>query len=398
MTDTTETGTALALFPKLNLPSVAGIAEEMNKSFGTMYTRIEAGIAELPTDMSIKANREKVASYAYSISRTKTGLDEAAAGVSSEAKEIVDTVNAERRELKKTLDGLRDKARAALDAWEAEEAAKETRRGEMMGKLLDIQQAANFGPSARLRTAIADLLEWKFDADLYGEYGVEALENKAMETIEKLRHWAEHFEKAEAEAAELEQLRKEKADREAAEAARKAEEERKEQEAAEAKRQEEERARIAKEAEERAAREAAEKIEAERREKEAAEQRAKEAEERAAKAAEDAKRREIEQAEAQKEAAARAEAQAVENARIQEAAAKRREEEAAARERERIALEQAQKEQADRERAADIAHRKKLNGEAVAGLMKACGLSEKDAQNIVIAIYKEQVPHVAINY
>lgn len=112
MTETTIETKELALFPKLNLPTVTGITEQMNKSFGTMYTRIEAGIAALPTDMSIKKNREEVASYAYSISRTKTGLDEAAAGVSGDAKLIVDAVNKERRELKETLDGLRDKARA----------------------------------------------------------------------------------------------------------------------------------------------------------------------------------------------------------------------------------------------------------------------------------------------
>lgn len=30
--------------------------------------------------------------------------------------------------------------------------------------------------------------------------------------------------------------------------------------------------------------------------------------------------------------------------------------------------------------------------------MKACELTEKQAQNVVIAIYKEQIPHVSITY
>lgn len=378
-----QQGTELALFPKLNLPSVTGITEEMNKSFGTMYTRIEAGIAELPTDMSIKANREKVASYAYSISRTKTGLDEAAATVSSDAKQIVDAVNAERRQLKNTLDILRDKARERLDAWEREEEKKEERRGEMMGRLMDLEQRANFGPSARLRTEIADLMTWTFDAKLYGEPGVEALENRSMQTIERLRHWAEHFEKAEAEQRELEELRREKAEREekerqereAREAAERAEQERQ--------RQEEERARIAKEAAERAEREAAERIENERKEREAAERRAQEAEERRQREAEEAEARRIREAE--------------------EAAERQRqaEERAAQAERDRIERERLAKEKADQERAADLAHRRKFNSEAADAIeliLRDAGTPAETARNIIIEIYQGRVPHVSISY
>lgn len=387
MTDTpeTETGTALALFPKLNLPSVAGVAEQMNKSFGTMYTRIEAGIAELPTDMSVAANRDKVRSYAYSISRTKTGLDDAAADVAGEAKTIVDTVNAERRQLKTTLDMLRDKARAPLDAWEAKEKARQDRVAAETQKLGSLPASCALMTADQLREAV-NSIDISYSGEEYGE-DAHRLIALREETRTKLCDMIEKREAEERERAELEQLRREKAEREAAEAARKAEEERKEREAAEAKRQEEERARIAKEAEERAAREAAEKIEAERREKEAAEQRAKEAEERAAKAAEDAKRREIEAQEQQKEAAARAE----EDAKRREAAAKEEE-------RQRIERERLAKERADQERAADEAHRRKINTEIVAAMMKAFDVNETFAKQLVVAIYKGQVPHVAINY
>lgn len=438
---TTET-TELALFPKLNLPSVSGITEEMNKSFGTMYTRIEAGIAELPTDMSIKANREKVASYAYSISRTKTGLDEAAAGVSSDAKQIVDAVNGERRQLKNTLDILRDKARAKLTAWEIQEAARVAKVEDYFAILSELRfvgvgDSSEF-VSARLEKVMAiDLDEYFFGDRTQEAYAaMTEARNKLQDAIARLKE-------TEAQAAELEQFRREKAEREAAEAARKAEEERKAAEEAETARQEAERARIAQEAEERAIavrvknaetlyaqfttlieramtaasghiadyietangftitdelfpssqigelcatqaetiatlqnmaikrageeQEAAEKAIAERREA--------------------AKRAEAEQEEARKEAAARAEEEA-----------RRREEAAKEEERQRIADQARAKEKADQERAADLAHRKRLNSEAVAGLVKACGMTEKDAQAVVIAIYKEQVPHVAITY
>lgn len=386
MADTAETGTALALFPKLNLPSVTGITEEMNKSFGTMYTRIEEEIAALPSDMSIKANRELVASTAYKISRTKTGLDEAAAGVSSDAKAIVDAVNSERRQLKNTLDILRDKARAPLDAWEEAEASKKARAEITIAGFQDVAREHAGKDSGELALLLSNLSAWQFKEETYGERVDDVKAAHAIAT-ERLAEMHETRVKYEQEQIELEQLRREKAEREATEAARKAEEERKAAEAAEAKRQEEERARIAKEAEEKAARDAAEAIEAAKREQAAAEQRAKDAEEREKQRVEQARRAEIEAQEQQKMAAARAEEEAT-----------RREEQAKQDERDRIERERLAKEKADRERAADLAHRRKINGEAAAGLMKACGLSDKDAQAVVVAIYKEQVPHVAISY
>jgi len=397
MTKPAETETALALFPKLNLPSVTKIAEEMNASFKTMYTRLEADIADLPTDMSVKANREKVASYAYRISRTKTALDEAATGVSGDAKKIVDAVNAERKELKTTLDALRDKARAALNTWEAEEEARLIRVRDLSMRLNNIEIELVGMSSAGLAEFRQEIEAIEISPELHGEddSGLVDMMRKALATIE---HEKRNAERREAEAAELEQLRREKAEREAAEAARIAEEERKAREAEEAARIQQEKDEAAErvrqqvlkdfqEAEEKAARDAAEKIAAEQKAREDAERRAQEAEEREAKRIEDEKRREADAIEAQKEAAARAEEDA-----------KRREEKAKEDERQRLAKIAAEKERADQERAADIAHRKRLNGEAEAALMKVCGLSEKDAQAVVIAIYKEQVPHVAISY
>jgi len=386
MTETAETGTALALFPKLNLPSVTGITEEMNKSFGTMYTRIEAGIAELPQDMTVKANREKVASYAYSISRTKTGLDEAAAGVSGDAKLIVDAVNAERRQLKTTLDKLRDKAREKLDAWEAAETARKERVRDLASRLAHIEISLVGLSSAALLDVWNEINEVEISADIHGEDDSQLwdLRRVALATIDAE---VKNAQRREAEAAELEQLRAEKAAREEADRIAAEQKAAEEEAAAQAERDRIERERIAEDARIAAVFEAQEKIEAAEREREEARE--------ASRRAEEARQREAEQAEANRIAAAAAAEQAAKE-REEQAAEKVRQEQRA--EQERIERERLAKEKADRERAADIAHRKKLNGEAVAGLMKACGLSEKDAQNVVIAIYKEQVPHVTISY
>ena len=388
MTETAETGTALALFPKLNLPSVTGITEEMNKSFGTMYTRIEAGIAELPQDMTVKANREKVASYAYSISRTKTGLDEAAAGVSGDAKLIVDAVNAERRQLKTTLDSLRDKAREKLDAWEAAEDARKDRVKSARHYLenVHVYQDQEQATAAIVQKDYIALQEQELTAEKYGE-DVEMLLELKTTALERLHRVYQSHVKAEADAAELAELRRLKAEKEEADRIAAEQKAAEEEAAAQAERDRIERERIAEDARIAAVFEAQEKIEAAEREREEARE--------ASRRAEEARQREAEQAEANRIAAAAAAEQAAKE-REEQAAEKVRQEQRA--EQERIERERLAKEKADRERAADIAHRRKLNGEAAAAIMKVCGLSEKDAQNVVIAIYKEQVPHVTIAY
>jgi len=387
MTDTTtETGTALALFPKLNLPSVTGITEQMNKSFGTMYTRIEAGIAELPTDMSIAKNRDAVASYAYSISRTKTGLDEAASGVSSEAKAIVDAVNAERRQLKTTLDTLRDKARAPLDAWQAAEDQRKDLVRSLSSFLTNIEIMIVGNTSAELKVMFDDVNATYIGKDMHGE-DAEMLSDMLTEALKKIAHEIENAERREAEARELEQLRAEKAAREEADriaAEKKAAEE---EVAAQAERDRIERERIAQEAKETAAREAQEAIDAEKRKTEEAEA--------ARIAAEEARQRAEEKAEADR-VAAKAAAEQEAQEREERAAQKVRDEqkaEAARIERERLA-----QERADQERAADEAHRRKINSAAVAAVMKAASITEAEAKSVIVAIYKGQIPQVTIAY
>jgi len=376
---TADTATALATFPKLNLPTVTKITEEMNASFKTMYTRLEAGIAELPTDMSVKANRELVASYAYRISRTKTGLDEAAKGVSSEAKAIVDSVNKERGELKTTLDTLRDKARAALDAWEAAETHRKERVRNLMSDLVHVEILIVGKASNQLELMKDTFSSIDINADLFGD-DVEALNEERKIAVTKISDEIENAKRREEEARELEEFRRQKAEREQAEAAAAEAKRIEEEAAAEAERQRIERERIATEAAAKAAKDAEERVAAAERQAAEAEARrereAQEAETRREREAAEAKQREIDAAE--RAAAAERKRQADEKA-----------------EADRLKLAQ---EKADQERAADLAHRKKLNGEAMSSLIKSTGITEKEAQAVIIAIYKGQIPHVAITY
>lgn len=385
MADTQESTALVSL--NLNLPAPAFVAEQINKAYGTIYTKIEEEIAAFVPDVTTEKGRKAIASFAYKIARTKTGLDEAAKAVTADQKAIIDAVNAERSKAWDDIEALQAKARQPLTDWENAEKARQTRVAETIMDLSGELIACNHNSSQWIADTITEIENHIYCEEVFGPEGVEKIEAQRAENLEAMRTIYARRLKEEHEAAELEQLRREKAEREAAEAARIAEEERKAAEAAEIARREEERARIAREAEEKAKRDAAEAIERAEREAAAAEQRAEEAEEREAKRVEDEKRRAIEEEEARKEAAARAEEQA-----------RQREEKAKQDERDRIAREQAAKIKADQERAADEAHRRKINTAAVAAIVKAAGITEKEAQSVIIAIYKDQVPHVSISY
>lgn len=395
MNDTTTTETNALVALNLNLPAPTVVAEKVEQAFHTIYGKIEEEIAAFVPDVTTEKGRAAIASLAYKIARTKTGLDEAAAGVTADQKAIIDAVNGERRKMRDDLDALKAKVRAPLDAWEEAEKAKAARAHQAISSLS--KNLTGHEDSGELAMMLNNLGDWEITAELYGEE-MEDVNAAYRDCVERTTKALNAREKYEAEQVELEQLRREKAEREAAEASRIAEEERKQREEEEKRRQEEERQRIEQEARERAEREAQEKIENERREREAAEARAKEAEERAERErqeAEERRQREADEAKRREEEAAR---KAEEERKAAEERARQEERDRIERERQQQERERLAKEKADQERAADLAHRKKLNGEAMDALIKACELTEAQAKAVVIAICREQVPHVAISY
>lgn len=441
MSDAFEEKTGLAVLENIKLPSALKIGEEMGKSFGTMYAELESRIADLDGDMSLAKNREAARSLAYKISQTKVAIVNSAKGSVEEFTSIVKAVTGERTKMEKEFDALRDKAREKLTAWEETEKSRQDRVSAERQKLGSLPASSSLMTADQLREAI-NSTDVSYSGEVYGEDAHDLIALRER-TRSELCRMLEKREDEEKERAELEQLRREKAEREAAETARIAEEECKAQEAAEQQRQTEERAWLARVAEERAnavkvknaetitARfagiierakplpsaqiangiEFADSIEITEdaypvelldeleelkaktiatlkdmavtragEEQEAAERQIAERKEAERKA-------EIERQEQQKEAAARAEAQA-----------KEREERAAATERARIETEKANQEEAERARAADVAHRKKINSAAVKALVTALEVNETFAQQIVTAIYKGQIPHVKIEY
>lgn len=303
--------------------------------------------------------RKQIASMAHKVSRSKVVLDDLGKGLVANWKAQSKKVDEQRKIARDTLDALRDEIRQPLTEWEEAEAAREA--AEKLAKEIEAAHEA----------AIAE------HALFLRQKEIEAKE------AELARQEEERRQKAEAERLERERIeREEQMKRDAAEAAKKQAEAEAQAKIAEAERKE-------REAQEAAARAERDRV--------AAEERAKIEKEMAAKEAE-RKEQEAKEAAAQSERdrlAAEERAKVEKELAVKEAERKAREE-ADRKERERLA-EQARQKAEDEARQVDVAHKKKLNNEAVAALV-ANGIEQDQAKQIITLIAKGLIANVTINY
>lgn len=391
---TTENSNALVAL-NLNLPAPTVVAEQVNKAFHTIYGKIEEEIAAFVPDVTTEKGRQAIASLAYKIARTKTGLDEAAAAITADQKQIIDAVNGERRQMREDLDRLKASVRAPLDAWEKAEAEIKARADEAIDRLRNRSDEGK--DAAELEMLLGNLQNWKITPELYGDY-LEAVTGAHLDAVAYVDRLLEKRRQYEAEQIELEQLRREKAEREEKERQEREAEEARKREEEEKRRQDEERERIAKAAEEKAKRDAEEEIAALKRRAEEEEQARHNAEVMRRQAEEKAERDRIAAEEEAQRREEQAEARRKQEAKEAEERAQERERQAAERERQRIAAEKAAEEEAEAKRVADVEHRKRINVAAANALTQAGDITEQQAKAIVAAIFKGQVPHVAISY
>lgn len=208
MKDTTETA--------LMVPSKDIIAHAFDSDEKVMeiIAAIEAECRAEVLTADTKEGRERIKSRAYSISRSKTFMDDVGKGLTEEARKIVDAVNSRRKIVVTRLDALRDEIRAPLTAWEE---AEKKRQQAIKDKITDL-----FGMRA-LPTTSAALIEIQTDVtaieldDQFGEFVDEAA--KAKDAF--LRHLSVKLQDAlqsEAREAELARLREAEAQRKAQEA------------------------------------------------------------------------------------------------------------------------------------------------------------------------------------
>lgn len=302
---------------------------------------IRQAVNEVP-DLSTKKGRDRVASLAASVSRSKTAIEKPGREYLKRLKEAVKPAEAEIKRFVDACDELRDATRRPLTEWEAEQERikAEEAMNALHAEALEMNEEFDRQRAAKIEAdhEMALLMNDKHDREL-AEIKAEA---------ERHRLAQEEFLKKMA-AAEAKKEAEEKAERERAEAAR---------------------------------REAELKLKAEQAERDriAAEQKA-EADKKVA----------AEQAEREKQ-----EAIAAEQRKAQEAADKvRREAEAkeAARlaEEKRIADETAKRE-------ADVKHRKAVGTDIVNALTANTSITREQAIEVLTALKDGLVPHTKINY
>ncbi len=310
-------------------------------------------------DLRTKKGRDEIASRAYRVAKTKAYLDEVGKDLVADLKEAPKRVDAGRKVLRDGLDALRDEIRLPLTAWEERQDVMKRRVERILALPATLRDADSITLQSSIKALDADPMQ---ESSEWGEFAGEAATAKAA-TLPLLRNMLADAIRREAEAAELEALRREKAAQE-----QRDREERIRQESAE-------RAQSEAEARARAEREAAARREAE----------AVLAKERAERQLEEERRQASQREEQARQEAVEAERRRAETERL-----------------ERELKDTFEREEKER-READLQHRQQRNREALTDLMgvlerQTDTLISSQAKAIITAIVKGEIRNVGINY
>lgn len=326
-----------------------------------LFERIAVQARSIVPDLSTDKGRKEIASVARKVASTKTAFDAHGKSLKEQYTVITNKIDADRKLFRDQCDALRDEIRQPLTDWEN---AKKAREAVIESKIAEFDKGRvdEGSPATLIKSVIAEIESIQVDDSFEDLQDVAKL--RKYECLEHMRAVLVAREKYEAEQAELEAKRQ-----------------------AEAIRQQQERdAQIAREATEKAQREAEEKarFEAERVQREKAESEQREARLKAEKEAAVLREQQLKaQAEQQAKQAEIDKQQAIEAERVRI-------------EQQQLAQVQAEKEaQAAREK--NVAHKKKICGEALQGLIDL-GISAERGRDILNAINKGLVPHVSIKF
>ncbi|WP_404943609.1 hypothetical protein R1Y13_13435 [Pseudomonas sp. NY8938] len=334
---------------------------------------------EVP-DLTTRKGRERIASLAAKVSKSKTAVEKPGRDYLRRLKEMPKVVEAELREFVTTMDALRDETRRPLTEWEAAEDARIDRHNDRLNWLKTLADDLGELSSLHIKGLIDEAEGMQLGAH-WEEFEAEAA-NAKDKVLSTLRAALQKREQFEAEQAELTRLRREAEERAEQDRIRLAQEA-----AVEAERQ-----RVAQE--QQAAREAAARREQELLDQAAAQEREAENQRLQLKLqAEQAERARI-QAEAdrvateqrmeqERQAAARRQEEAAEQARQDE---RRRADAAAA---------EILRQQEARER--DKAHRASINRAALDAFVSG-GMTEECAKQAITLIAQRKIPNIAISY
>ncbi|HDS1695778.1 MULTISPECIES: hypothetical protein [unclassified Pseudomonas] len=334
---------------------------------------------EVP-DLTTRKGRERIASLAAKVSKSKTAVEKPGRDYLRRLKEMPKVVEAELRDFVTKMDALRDETRRPLTEWEAAEDARIDRHDDRLNWLKTLADDLGELSSLHIKGLIAEAEGMQLGAH-WEEFEAEAAnaKDKVLSTLRAALQKREQFEAEQAELARLRREAEERAEQDRIRAAQEA--------AVEAERQ-----RVAQE--QQAEREAAAKREQDLKDQAAAQER--EAESQRLQLKLQAEQAEL--ARIQAEADRVATEQRMEQERL---AAARRQEEAAeqARQEERRRADAAAAEilRQQEAREADKAHRASINRAALEAFV-AGGMTEECAKQAITLIAQRKIPNIAISY
>jgi len=226
-------------------PATASDVFASHDAMDLILSKVESEVANFVGDLSTEKGRKEIKSMAYSVSRSKTYLDDMGAALVADIKSKVKEVDLVRRDARLRLDELRDKVKAPLVEWQKKE---DEIRDSIYQKVLNIRAHSGWtmeNPLESLKGHLQTVIEIEVDSSFGGlEVEAQMAKDEAHTHLTKL---IEHVTLKEKNEKELTMLRKEKEEREAAEAiriAKEKEEEAKKVEAERIKKEEEEREKL----------------------------------------------------------------------------------------------------------------------------------------------------------
>jgi hypothetical protein len=313
-------------------------------------------------DLNSRKGRERIASLAAQVARSKTAVEKPGREYLKRIKELPKAIEAELREFVQKMDGLRDEVRAPLNEWQAAEDARIDKHQDAIDWMKLRANENSDLDAAELAAAITEVEQVAL-GEHWQEFEAEAgqVKDKALTS---LRAALAVRQQKDSEQAELEKLRAEKVARDRQDEIDREAREIVERETARIQRQAQADADAA------AQRERDAKSEADRRELELKLQ------------AEQSAKRELEAQQRADQAVRDADAQA---------------ERAANAERQRQADEQAKAKREADAREADIKHKGSINRAALEAFI-AGGMPEECAKQAVTLIAKGRIPSVKIHY
>ena len=172
-------------------------------------------ITEAP-DLSTAASRQRIASLAYKVARSKTALDDLGKQLVSEWKTKSAAVDKERKRVRDELDVLRDEVRKPLTDWEDEQERIAAEAARIEAERIAAEKAEAERAEAERQEAIRKQLEEIAAREAAVKAEEERIAREAAAKIAAERAEAERIEREARIAAEAAELAKRDAERKAA--------------------------------------------------------------------------------------------------------------------------------------------------------------------------------------